>query len=106
MGRRALRALRAFAWTYPFGRARYELYRGLYLSARSRNRAAGRHLTSGLAAAERTGMPLDGVRIRLLMAERLPRGSPARLEQLRLARQTLDELGLRRLKAFEHVDDL
>ena len=106
MGRRALKALRAFARMYPFGRARYELYRGLYLGVRGRNRAAHRHLTSGLAAAERTGMPLDGARIRLLLAERLPKGSPARLEQLRLARETLDELGLRRLKAFEHVDDL
>jgi hypothetical protein len=39
----------------------------------------------------------------LLLVQQLPEGSPARSEHLRQARQTLDELGLRRLKAFERL---
>jgi class 3 adenylate cyclase/tetratricopeptide (TPR) repeat protein len=99
--RRALRALRAYLRVYPFSRGRYYLYLGLYRAAEGRNRAARRLWTRGLHFAELAGLQLDGARIRLLLAEQLPPGSPARLEQIRQARGALDELGLRRLKAFE-----
>jgi class 3 adenylate cyclase/tetratricopeptide (TPR) repeat protein len=101
VSRRSLRALRAYVRVYPFSRGRYYLYLGMYRAAEGRIRAARRLWTRGLHFADLAGLQLDGAQIQLLLAEQLPPGSPARVEQLRQARRTLDELGLRRLKAFE-----
>ena len=98
---RSLRALRAYSRFYPFARGRYYLHLGMYRAAGGRNRAAHRHWARGLQFAEIAGLQLDAARIRLLLAQQLPQGSPARLEHMRQARDALDELGLRRLKAFE-----
>jgi hypothetical protein len=99
--RRSLRALRSYPRVYPFSRGRYYLYLGMCRAAEGRNRAAIRQWTRGLHFADLAGLQLDGARIRLLLAQQLPEGSPVRAEHLRQARQTLDELGLRRLEAFE-----
>ena len=105
VSRRALRALHGYVWLYPFARARYELYLGRYRAVQGRNTAAQRHWTRGLRAAHDAGLRLDGARIRLLLADQLPEGSPAHIEHLHQARRTIDELGLRRLKEFERLND-
>jgi len=101
--RRSLRALRAYSRVYPFSRGRYYLYLGMFEAAQGKNRAAGRHWTRGLHFADLAGLQLDAARIRLLLAQQLPEGSSSRVEHQREARRTLDELGLRRLKEFEHL---
>ncbi len=101
VAQRSLRALRGYPRVYPFSRGRYYLYLGMFRAAEGRNRAALHQWTRGLHFADLAGLQLDGARIRLLLAQRLPDGSPVRAEHLRKARQTLDELGLRRLEAFE-----
>jgi class 3 adenylate cyclase/tetratricopeptide (TPR) repeat protein len=103
VSRRALRALRSYVRLYPFARARYELYLGRYRAAQGRHRAARRHWTRGLDAAHGAGLLLDGARIRLLLAAQLPEESAARVEHLRQARRSIDELGLRRLREFERL---
>jgi hypothetical protein len=99
--RRSLRALRGYFRFYPFSRGRYYLYLGMYRAAEGRNRAAWRQWIRGLHFADLAGLQLDAARIRLHLAQQLPEGSPARSEHLSQSRGTLDELGLRRLKAFE-----
>jgi class 3 adenylate cyclase/tetratricopeptide (TPR) repeat protein len=107
VGRRALRAMRAYVRLYPFSRARYELYLGMYRAGQERDRATRRHWTRALRSADDAGLLLDGARIRLLLANRLPEDSSARAEQLREARRTLHELGLSsRLSAFERFAGL
>jgi len=101
--RRSLRALKAYLRVYPFSRGRYCLYFGMYRAVQGRNRAARRQWTRGLHFADLAGMQLDAARIRLLLAQQLPEGSPGRVEHQRRARSTLDELGLRRLKEFEDL---
>ena len=103
VGRRALRALRGYVRLYPFARARYELYFGRYRAALGRDKAARRHWTRGLKAADGAGLLLDGARIRLLLAAQLPEKSSARVEHVRQARRVVDELGLRRLKEFDRL---
>ena len=103
LSHRALRALRAYLRVYPFSRGRYYLYLGMCEAAEGKNRAAARHWTRGLRFADLAGLQLDAARIRLLLAEQLPEGSPTRLEHQRETRSTLDELGLRRLKEFENL---
>ena len=103
LSHRALRALRAYLRVYPFSRGRYYLYLGMCKAAEGKNRAAARHLTRGLRFADLAGLQLDAARIRLLLAQQLPKGSPTRLEHQRETRSTLDELGLRRLKEFESL---
>jgi class 3 adenylate cyclase/tetratricopeptide (TPR) repeat protein len=101
VSRRALRALRRYVRVFPFCRGRFDLYFGMYRAAAGKDRAARRHWARALGCAERSGLQLDGARVRLLLAGQLPEGSPARAELLRHARRTLDELGLRRLEGFE-----
>jgi class 3 adenylate cyclase/tetratricopeptide (TPR) repeat protein len=101
VSRRSVQAIRGYLRVYPFSRGRYYLYLGMCRAAEGRDRSARRHWTRGLHFAELAGLELDGARMRLLLAQQLPEGSPTRLEHLRQARQTLDHLGLRRLKAFE-----
>ncbi|HLM06674.1 MAG TPA: AAA family ATPase [Blastococcus sp.] len=103
VSRRALAALRRYVRLYPFARARYQLYLGRYQAALGRDKAARRRWTRALSDAQQAGLLLDGARIRLLLAAQLPEGSAARDEHLRQARQTVDELGLRRLKEFERL---
>ena len=103
LSQRALRALRAYLRVYPFSRGRYYLYLGMCEAAEGKNRAAGRHWIRGLRFADLAGLQLDGARIRLLLAQHLPEGSPTRVEHQRETRSTLDELGLRRLKEFEDI---
>ena len=101
VSRRSVQALRGYLRVYPFSRGRYYLCLGMCRAAEGRDRSARRHWTRGLHFADLAGLKLDGARMRLLLAQQLPEGSPTRLEHLRQTRQTLDELGLRRLKAFE-----
>jgi hypothetical protein len=101
ISRRALRALRRYATVYPFCRARFELYLGMYQAAARKDRSARRRWLRTLRYAERSGLQLDGARARLLLAGQLPEGSQARAEHLRHARRTLDEFGLRRLEGLE-----
>jgi hypothetical protein len=99
--------MRAYVRLYPFSRARYELYLGMYRAGQARDRAAHRYWTRALRSADDAGLLLDGARIRLLLANRLPEDSSARAEQLREARRTLHELGLSsRLSAFERFAGL
>jgi tetratricopeptide (TPR) repeat protein len=99
--RRALRALHRYVRVYPFCAARYHLYVGMYRSARGQDRAARRRWKKALRMAEESELKLDGARIRLLLADQLPEDAPARREYLRQARQTLNEIGLRRLEGHE-----
>jgi class 3 adenylate cyclase len=101
ISRRALRALRRYATVYPFCRARFELYLGMYQAAVRKDHSARRRWLRTLRYAERSGLQLDGARARLLLAGQLPEGSQARAEHLRHARRTLDEFGLRRLEGLE-----
>ena len=101
VSRRALRALRRYVRVYPFCRARFDLYLGMYQAAVGKDHAARRRWVRALRFAERSGLQLDGARARLLLAGQLPEGSQAQAEHLRHARRTLDELGLRRLEGFE-----
>jgi class 3 adenylate cyclase/tetratricopeptide (TPR) repeat protein len=101
--RRSLRALKAYLRVYPFSRGRYCLYFGMYRAVQGRNRAARRQWTRGLDFADLAGLQLDAARIRLLLAQQLPEGSPSRVKHQREARRTLDELGLHRLKEFEDL---
>ena len=101
ISRRALRALRRYVRVYPFCRARFDLYCGMYQAAARKDHFARRRWVRALRCAERSGLQLDGARARLLLAGQLPEGSQARAEHLRHARRTLDELGLRRLEGLE-----
>lgn len=99
--RRALRALRRYVRVYPFCRARFELYLGMYHAAVGKDQLARLQWLRALRFAERSGLQLDGARAHLLLAGQLPEGSQARVEHLRHARRTLDEFGLRRLEELE-----
>ena len=101
VSQRSLRALRGYLRVYPFSRGRYYLYLGMGRAAEGRNRAARHQWTRGLRFADLAGLQLDGARIRLLLAQQLPEESPVRAEYVGQARRTLDELGLRRLEAFQ-----
>ena len=105
ISRRALRALRLYVRVYPFCRARFDLYFGMYQAAVGKKHAARRRWVRALRCAEQSGLRLDGARARLLLAGQLPEGSQARADHLRHARRTLDELGLRRLEGFEGFAD-
>jgi class 3 adenylate cyclase/tetratricopeptide (TPR) repeat protein len=100
INRRALRALRRYVTVYPFCRARFDLYFGMYQAAVGKHHAARRRWLRALRCAERSGLQLDDARARLLLAGQLPEDSQARAEHLRHARRTLDEFGLRRLEGF------
>jgi hypothetical protein len=101
ISRRALRALRRYVSVYPFSRARFDLYFGMYQAAVGKHHAARRRWLRALRCAERSGLQLDDARARLHLAGQLPEDSQARAEHLRHARRTLDEFGLRRLEGFE-----
>jgi hypothetical protein len=101
ISRRALRALRRYVRVYPFCRARFDLYFGMYQAAVRKDHFARRRWLRALRCAERSGLQLDAAHARLLLAGQLPEGSEARAEHLRHARRTLDELGLRRLEGLE-----
>ena len=99
-----LRALRAYLRVYPFSRGRYCLYFGMYRAVQGEEIVLPRRQwTRGLRFADLAGLQLDGARIRLLLAQQLPEGSPTRVQLQRETRSTLDELGLRRLKEFEDL---
>jgi class 3 adenylate cyclase/tetratricopeptide (TPR) repeat protein len=99
--RRALRAFRQYVRVYPFCRARFDLYFGMYQAALGNDHAARRRWAHALGCAQHCGLQLDGARAHLLLAAQLPEGSRDGEEHLRGARRTLDGLGLRRLEEAE-----
>ena len=55
----SVRALRRYAFAFPVGEPRYQLWRGRFLRLAGRNDKARAALDRGCAAARRLGMPWD-----------------------------------------------
>jgi tetratricopeptide (TPR) repeat protein len=91
--RKACKALRAYAFTFPIGRPRAWLYRGWYDWLSGRARRAQKAWRRSLAEAERLAMPYEEGLAHYEIGRHLPGGSPERREHLGRAAEVLARLG-------------